>query len=226
MPRLFLVRHGQASFGSDDYDRLSALGQQQCHQLGAHWQREGLAFLSVMRGTLRRHVQSLEAVQRDMDDAPVALALPGLNEYDSEALIAALALQPAFAAPLERVLKADKAQAHFRRLRAALLQWMRADIEPDGMPSYGEFRAGVVDALDRAHRACRQGDVLIVSSGGPISMAVAHVLGAPDETAVALNMRLRNSAVTELASTARGFELLSFNALPHLEGDALSHTHA
>ncbi len=226
MPRVLLVRHGQASFGTDDYDRLSALGQTQCHKLGAYWQRGGVRCTTVLRGTLRRHVQSLEAVQSGLTDLPAPQALPSLNEYDSDALFTALGKQPAFAAPLERVLKAEQAQAHFRRLREALLQWMRADVEPDGMPSYADFRAGVVDALDQAHRASRDGDVLIVSSGGPISVAVAHVLGAPNETAVALNMRLRNSAVTELASTARGFELLSFNGLPHLEGDASSHTHA
>ena len=62
-----------------------------------------------------------------------------------------------------------------------------------------------------------QGHVLIVSSGGPIATAVGHVLGAPPETIVELNMRLRNSAVTELVFSPKRHSLLSFNTLPHLD---------
>ena len=39
MGTLYLVRHGQASFGTDDYDLLSELGVRQCERLG-EWFRE------------------------------------------------------------------------------------------------------------------------------------------------------------------------------------------
>ncbi len=226
MPRVFLVRHGQASFGAEDYDQLSPLGQIQCAKLGALWQAQGLRFGTVMRGTLRRHAQSLVALQGGLGQGGGAQVLPGLDEYDSEALLRALAQQPAHAAPLARVADAAQAREHFRRLREALLQWMRGDLAPVGMPSYVQFRAGIVQALMHAREASRTGDVLVVSSGGPISTALAHVLDSPHESAVALNMRLRNSAVCTLASTARGLELETFNALPHLEGEAGMQTHA
>jgi broad specificity phosphatase PhoE len=74
----------------------------------------------------------------------------------------------------------------------------------------------VSNALAKAHREAANGDVLIVSSGGPICIAAAIVLEAPPSTAVAMNMRLANSAIVELVSTAKGFELEAFNHLPHL----------
>ena len=58
----------------------------------------------------------------------------------------------------------------------------------------------------------------VVSSGGPISTAVAHVLGAPPQAMVELNLRMRNSAVTEFAFTPKRHALITFNTLPHLEG--------
>ena len=57
MGTLYLVRHGQASFGADDYDQLSALGRQQAVRLGEYWRGKGQHFDAVITGTLRRHAQ-------------------------------------------------------------------------------------------------------------------------------------------------------------------------
>jgi broad specificity phosphatase PhoE len=42
MGTLYLVRHGQASFGADDYDQLSELGGAGV-RLGEHWRAQGQA---------------------------------------------------------------------------------------------------------------------------------------------------------------------------------------
>ena len=84
------------------------------------------------------------------------------------------------------------------------------------MPSYAEFVAGVTGALDHV-RQQHEGDVLIVSSGGPISTAVGQVLGTSPETTIELNLRIRNSSVTEFAFTPKRHMLLSYNHLPHLD---------
>ena len=94
MGTLYLVRHGQASFGAEDYDQLSALGRQQAVRLGEHWRARGLGFDAVITGTLRRHTQTLEGIAEGLQAMPQVLQLPGLNEYDSHALIAAIHPQP------------------------------------------------------------------------------------------------------------------------------------
>ncbi|MFN9904827.1 MAG: histidine phosphatase family protein, partial [bacterium] len=87
MGTLYLVRHGQASFGSEDYDRLSELGRRQCAALG-EWMRErGITFEGTLRGTHRRHRESLEAIASTLPAVPSATEWPGLNEYDSEAVL-------------------------------------------------------------------------------------------------------------------------------------------
>ena len=211
MGTLYLVRHGQASFGSDDYDRLSDLGRRQCLRLGEHLRTHGRRFEAVLTGSLRRHAQSWEGIAEGLGGGPEPQVWPGLDEYDPEAIVRAV-----HPGPLARPDTPELVRQHFRLLRQGLAAWMAGTAQPAGMPSHAEFTAGVVQALDHVRRM-HAGDVLIVSSGGPIAVAVAHVLGAPAATTIDLNMRIRNSALTEFAVTPKRHALLSFNAIPHLE---------
>lgn len=223
MGTLYLVRHGQASFGADDYDQLSARGREQAVRLGEHWREHGVVFDAVITGTLRRHTQTLEGIAQGLQATPEVLQMPGLNEYDSHALISAIHPQP-----LAKPDTPELYRHHFRLLCDALAQWMAGVISPHGMPSWNEFSAGVRGALDHVRQHHVGHNVLLVSSGGPISTAVGQVLGTAPEVTIALNMRIRNSAVTEFTISPKRLMLQTFNTLPHLH--ALEHadwlTHA
>lgn len=209
---LYLVRHGQASFGAADYDRLSELGTRQCTRLGQWWRSRGVQFDAVLTGTLKRQGQSLAAIESGLGaTCGEALQWPGLNEYDSHAVVRALhgELPPAPTTPEQR-------RQYFALLRQGLAAWMAGRTQPEGMPAHAEFLRGVVGALDhvRTHHARQR--VLIVSSGGPIAHALGHVLGLADNAVIDLNMQIRNSAVCELKVSARRMGLVTFNELPHL----------
>ena len=64
MGNLYLVRHGQASFGAADYDNLSELGHRQSVRLGEYFAHKGLQFEAVMVGTLRRHAQTWAGIAK------------------------------------------------------------------------------------------------------------------------------------------------------------------
>lgn len=211
MGTLYLVRHGQASFGAADYDQLSELGHRQCERVGAYFRRRGLRFEAALTGTLKRQVQSLAAIAEGLEASPETLSWPGLNEYDSQAVIAAI-----HPGPLAVPQTPETIRHHFRLLREGLAQWMAGRVAPVGMPSYAEFVAGVLGALDHV-KATHSGDVLVVSSGGPISTAVGQVLGAPAAATIDLNMRIRNSSITEFAFTPKRHVLVTYNTLPHLD---------
>lgn len=213
MGTLYLVRHGQASFGAENYDQLSPTGHQQAVRLGQFWRERGQRFDAVITGTLQRHVQTLDGIVEGLGAAPEALRLPGLNEYDSHALIAAIHPQP-----LGKADTPELYRQHFRILCDALAQWMAGVISPQGMPSWNEFAAGVRAALDHVRHHHAGQNVLLVSSGGPISAAVGEVLGTAPEVTIALNMRIRNSAVTEFSVSPKRLMLQTFNTLPHLNG--------
>ena len=211
MGTLYLVRHGQASFGATDYDQLSSLGKQQSVRLGEYFGQKGLFFDHVLTGTLRRQTQTWASICEGAQCELQALLWPGLNEFDSEAVIATVHPHK-----LERPDSPEQYRHHFRLLRDGLTQWMNGVVSPNGMPSYLQFRAGVTSALDHVRKHC-EGNVLIVSSGGPIATAVGHVLGTTPETSIELNMRIRNSAITEFAFNPKRHSLVTFNTLPHLE---------
>ncbi|MFN4120701.1 histidine phosphatase family protein [Acidovorax sp.] len=211
MGTLYLVRHGQASFGADDYDVLSPRGRQQAVRLGEYWRARGMVFDAVMTGTLRRHTDTLAGIAEGLQTLPEVTRWPGLNEYDSHALIAAVHPQPLGPADTP-----ERYRAHFRILCDALAQWMAGVISPQGMPSWNEFSAGVRGVLDHVRHHHAGQNVLLVSSGGPISAAVGEVLGTAPEVTIALNMRIRNSAVTEFSISSKRLMLQTFNTLPHL----------
>jgi broad specificity phosphatase PhoE len=213
MGTLYLVRHGQASFGAADYDQLSDLGTRQCQRLGEYLRSRGKGFQAVLRGSLRRHDQSLAALLQGLGDAPPAAVYPALNEYDSAAVVRAVHPEPL---PQSRTPEAYR--HHFRILRQGLSAWMDGRTAPEGMPAYADFVAGITQVLDHV-RADHDGDVLMVSSGGPISTAVGQVLGMPPVGTIELNMRIRNSAVTEFSFNPKRHVLHSFNTLPHLDSD-------
>ena len=212
MGTLYLVRHGQASFGEADYDRLSELGHKQSRRLGEYFAEKGITFDAVVTGTLRRHAETFNGIAQGMDLKAEALAWPGLNEYDSEAVIGAIHPHK-----LEKPTSPEMYRHHFRLLRDGLSQWMAGVVSPRGMPSYREFVHGVTSALDHVRAQHHGKNVLVVSSGGPISTAVGQVLGTSPETTIELNLRIRNSSVTEFAFTPKRHMLVTYNTLPHLD---------
>lgn len=211
MGNLYLVRHGQASFGAVDYDNLSDLGVRQSVRLGEYFAQKGIAFDAVITGSLRRHTQTWKAIAQGAGLSHTALVWPGLNEYDSESVIQAIHPQP-----LQKPDTPEVYRHHFRLLRDGLRQWMNGVVSPKGMPSYTEFVQGISSALDHVRNNC-SGNVLLVSSGGPISTAVGHLLGTTPETTIELNLRIRNSSVTEFDFNPKRHALVTYNTLPHLD---------
>lgn len=212
MGTLYLVRHGQASFGADDYDHLSELGRRQSVRLGEYFAERGIRFDGLIAGTLRRHKQTLEGILEGMQHAGEHLSWEGLNEYDSEAVLATV-----HEGKLAKPTTPEMYRHHFRLLRDGLAQWMAGTAAPRGMPAYTDFVAGVSSALDHVRTNHYGQNVLVVTSGGPISTAVGHVLGVRPEVTIDLNMRIRNTAITEFAFTPKRHVLVSFNAIPHLD---------
>jgi len=217
MAELVLVRHGQASFGADDYDKLSELGWRQSRWLGEHFAGRGAGFDRVLRGSLRRHAETLTGIAQGLGRDLDATEDSRLNEYDSHALLRAhLKGRP--------MPQGEDRREHFRILRDAMYAWTDGTLEgfsdgtasADAFEPFAEFRGRVLGALDdlRAGKAKR---VLVVSSGGPISAILAEVLGMPQRGVVDLNLQTRNTGITELQSGASRIHCVSFNNVPHLD---------
>lgn len=215
-----MVRHGQASAGSADYDQLSERGERQCERLGDWLASTGHEFDAIVCGGMRRHRQTEAAIRRAYDarglSLPEAEIDAGLDEFDHHAVFDGFARgNPGHEAVLGS--RQGGLQALGAMIHAALSAWAADGIDavPETWTAFGER---VVQAGGRL--AARQGkDVLVLTSGGVISRLAQSVLGASDRSAVDLNLSLRNSALSEFHCRPYGLALGSWNTLPHLHDD-------
>ena len=200
MPVVHLVRHGQASFGADDYDHLSDLGRAQAVVVGQALATRGLRSPVAVHGTLRR--------QRDT----AALALPAVpaqvdgrwDEYDH------LDLLKRYATTTEHDGTSRSVQV---LLDQALSDWVL-----DGDGTWSAFSGGVVDALTDLASGLESGcDAVVFTSGGVIAALCAHLLGLGADGVVALNRVAVNAAITKLALGRGGTTLMTFNEHGHLD---------
>ncbi len=212
MATLFLVRHGQASFGAANYDCLSPTGRQQARWLGEYFRERGVQFRRVVAGSLVRQQDTAAEILAAMGATGESVAThPGLNEYDGEALYRAhTGVDP-------RAHQNGNYQDYWRTFRAAFQAWTQGSLA--GMPeTWDDFGARVRDALSHAAEgAARDDALLVVSSGGAIGRATADLLGAPASTAIELNLQFRNTAFCEIIVGRDTRRLLSYNSVPHLE---------
>ena len=209
MAELVLVRHAQASFGAEDYDKLSELGWRQARWLGEYFRERGAAFDLHVRGSLRRHEETLVGIAEGMGRALESAADARLDEYDSRALLQAhLKGRP--------MPQGGDRREHFRILREAMYAWTEGTLDGASHEPFSEFRARVLAALTELRRGAAK-RVLVVSSGGPISTMLAEVLGMPQRGVVDLNLQTRNTGITELQAGAGRIHCVSFNNVPHLD---------
>ena len=216
MGQLLLVRHGQASWDAEDYDVLSERGWEQARLLGRSLAQRGVRPDVVLRGGMRRHRETTEAVLEGLaaaGEVPAVEVDEGWDEFDHVAMLAALP------APFEgrRPTKAEW-QAWFEE---ATDRWTDGARDGEYAESFATFTGRVDDALRRT--AERAGTVLVVSSGGPIAWASAALLSGDDRAQAGrlwrrLNPVCVNSGVTKVVAGRRGTTLVSFNEHGHLDG--------
>jgi broad specificity phosphatase PhoE len=213
MAELYLVRHGQASFGAENYDELSASGVAQSRWLGEYYAQAGLTFDRVVTGTMRRHAQTADALLTAMGGQPAGIVQDdGLNEYDFRALFSALG-----ESGMASGLLAESSMKHFYKGLKQVLQLWSEDKLPGRVPeTWAQFQARVERARLAIQR-CGGKRVLVVSSGGPIAVFAQQILQAPAAAAIALNMQIRNSSVSQYVFNDSAMSLVTFNTLPHLE---------
>lgn len=214
MSEIYFVRHGQASFGSGNYDQLSELGHRQSELLGEYFAGRGLQFDRLLYGDMQRHRETAEGIARGMPQGlPAAEVRTELNEFDFHSLLRAyLAQHPDEALP-ERPAVRD----FFRRLRSAILLWSRDGLQGELPESWAGFEQRIQSiGAEIAQRFAGQ-RVLVVSSGGAMAMLLRQLLQAPTETMVDLNLQTRNTAITQCVIGGGRLRLVSFNGIPHLE---------
>lgn len=214
MAQFYLVRHGQASFGAANYDKLSPLGHQQARWLGEYYRERGITFDALITGDLVRHVETGQGILAGLGANLQADIQPGLNEFHFHHIVDAyLSAHP------QETPSADAPRAAFYRLlKKAMVLWREGALEGALPETWQDFQDRVAAAMTHIRDHYAEHDkVLIVSSGGAMAMWVRHMLQAADEVVMDLNLQIRNSSVTEGFFNSKVFRLSAFNQVPHLD---------
>ena len=213
---VILVRHGQASFGADDYDVLSGTGWEQGRLLGDWLRRRADEPTVVVRGSMRRHRETAEAA--GWADAAVD---PGWDEFDHLGVVAAYPELPG----------GELDNREFQRVfELATARWTAGDHDGEYDEPWSAFRARVTASLASVcEQAGPGGTAVVVTSGGPIAAACAALID-PDATDPSFgrlwsrfNTTIVNSSYTRVVVGSTGARLLTFNEHPHLEGEHLTY---
>jgi broad specificity phosphatase PhoE len=235
MSVLVLVRHGQASFLQNDYDKLSVMGEQQSRMLGSFWAEQGMWFDEVLTGPRTRQIRTAELALESYAGAskslPAIRIVPEFDEYDSGAVVALLlprlVERDARAAALAEEYEGSRGTPNERRafqrmFEVVMKAWIRGTDDPPELGSWLDFKRRVLRALvSIMERSASGRRVAVFTSGGPISVAVQLALGLSDEKAIEINWALRNGSLTEFLFTKDRFTLDSFNCLPHMADRSL-----
>lgn len=202
MTEVILVRHGQASFGSDHYDRLSDRGRLQAQALKEHWQHIGWRFNQAYSGTLERQVDTARLAT---EDSPRLVQDSAFNEYCAHTLL------HHYGAPEHSPITQNS--RHFQlQLEQALRNWIHTAPDTSSFESWSHFNGRVHDRLHQiVQTAAFDEQLVIFTSAGVIACAVARVLHLDGEGFLALNRRIYNASATHLTYGRSGFSLLGFN---------------
>jgi broad specificity phosphatase PhoE len=230
MSKLIIVRHGQASFLSDDYDQLSELGVAQARLLGEFWAKRGLCPTRLVVGPRKRHRQTADAILGALAAHGLVpterMEEPRLDEFDWDGLFrytnntlaerdpAIAALKLAFEDAPDITAK-RRAIQHY--MEAVTTQWAARAFHEEGLETWDDFRGRVDQAVLLHTKECPSGSrVVLVTSGGVAAASAGTILGLDTARTLGLIWTLRNGALVEYLFGGGRISLGSFNNAPHL----------
>ncbi|MEX6503760.1 histidine phosphatase family protein [Pseudomonas zhanjiangensis] len=225
MGSIYLIRHGQASFGADDYDVLSPIGIRQAEMLGSHLAQLGIRIDRCLSGDLRRQQHTANAALKQLSEA--GLATPTLeidaafNEFDADAVIRGLlpGILPEEPEAMHVLRNAAQQRAEFQRLFARLIgRWVSGTYDPPELQSWTTFVEQVQGGLTRLlEQAESKQNIAVFTSGGTITALLHLITGVPADKVFELNWQIVNTSLSCLKFRGTQVSLASFNSHVHLQ---------
>ena len=216
MTTIYLIRHGQASFGAESYDKLSPNGELQAKLLGRYFDEILKEAPYVVAGSMQRHQQTAQLALAECFPESEPVTDSAWNEFNHQQVFAQY--EPRFNQP--ELLKEDVSQhanprAYLSKIfEGAIERWTGGDYHHEYEESWPDFKQRVETALqhlcdDLAEKKPRY--AVVFTSGGVISVAAGKILGLSPNKTFALNWAITNTSMTTLRLIGNQPQLLSLN---------------
>jgi broad specificity phosphatase PhoE len=222
MSVIYLVRHGQASLFSADYDLLTPLGEEQASILGTALSHRKFTPSAVVGGSLKRHIQTKDGYLAAQTFEMEMSVVPAWNEYDhQELLVKHNALFTDFEAIGAHIIKSEVPIKELQKiLNDAMWDWIQD--KHSYTKTWEQFKAGVWEALNELGSTLQKDqDAIVFTSGGPISAIMMKLLNLDTQAFFDLQQRIVNTSLTKVISGRNGLSLSTFNDYSHLEHNKL-----
>lgn len=220
-----MFRHGQASFGQDNYDQLSPTGYRQARLVAEHLRDLGVAFDAVYTGALTRQKQTFQSMADVFAESEAPLPTPvetaDLNEYDSTGV-----WQHYYPATINDhpELELDETSLgqnpkKFQHVFARIVQrWINERHDPPGIESWRAFRSRIGVGLNTVMRQEGSGkNVMIFTSAGPVATTVQMATDMPDDRCIGISWQVLNASTTRFRYNEKEITLVGFNDVSALE---------
>lgn len=250
MKLISLVRHGQASFGADNYDQLSPKGVAQTQWLGDSFRQSGRQVHTLMSGGMQRQKDSLkhflshyyvnregieltEVTHRIQNMAKPSLTMPlllsedgGFNEFNHEQILYKAGLPFEDKASFMAYLASQpQPEITFTEIfTQAMSRWQSGEFDSDYDESWQGFLQRTWGGFERLIEQTGEHEhSMVFTSGGVIASIMQQVMKLSDEQAFDLNWHIANASVHQFRVTDKGIFLLTFNEFSYLyqQGEAM-----
>ncbi|WP_212515593.1 histidine phosphatase family protein [Acinetobacter soli] len=216
MTTIYLVRHGQASFGKANYDELSPTGQSQAELLGQYFKQILSEAPYVVAGTMKRHMQTAQgALKQCFPEANIHIHA-GWNEFNHQQVFANY--DPRFKQPellKQEVTKASNPRDYLGQIfENAVSRWTDGAFHHEYEESWPDFKSRVETTLAQLCNelsALKPRYAVVFTSGGVVSVAAGKILELNPSRTFALNWAITNASITTLRLVGNEPQLLSLN---------------
>ena len=235
MSKLYFFRHAQASYLAENYDRLSAHGENQSVELGKYLVNKNIAFNKVFVGPLERQRKTFDIVANIFSDnniaVPAAIIVQEMKEHSGPEAMQLAHPEMIHSHPHIKMLHEDVQSNPSKNKKNSLLafqyfmdEWAEGKIEVKDIEPWHVFRKEVKKGLDTILENTDRGETIgVFTSGGTISSVTAEALKVNDEKRItAMNFSVRNTSFTTFLYSRAQFNLLSFNEIPHLNDEMIT----
>ena len=217
MTTIYLIRHGQASAGTDNYDVLSPVGRQQAKIVGEYFRAIDMQFNAAYSGSLTRQ-KDTATLALGIEESALHIA-DNFNEYHHSEIFSHYL--PILASSNEEL--AAAAQAGPNNLMtvsvfSALMDAWANDISnPDAIESYPQFKERIQAGLDQiAANHGPKDTVAIFTSGGVICTIMQAIFNSTPLHSFEMNWGINNAGISRIKQYPQKLHLCEYNNVSHL----------
>lgn len=222
MATIYLIRHGQAQFGMEEYDALSPTGIEQAKLLGATFLQRIVIPTKIISGAMKRHQQTMQYCLEKMHLANMEISTnKDWNEFDHRDILTKYEPRYADLNELKKDIFLDKSPKEkiTEVLTGAVTRWTSGQFN-DYNESWTTFCERVKNGLLKIEKESQKEDIVFVfSSGGSISVIMQQILDLSVQKTFELQLNIANCSITKLRTSSRGTQLLSFSDYAHFDGE-------